>query len=153
MIVLFVHITIERLLIENERFPRYKFYSCYSRSVKKLLKYFVLFQFHPITRNDFWKFSHDAICPTKGSPNTAGYDLYSVENDVVPPSSVRAISTNIGFKIPQGYFGKTNARSGFAMQFTDFGGGVIDVDYRGPVVILFFNISNIHFEERKGSLI
>ena len=36
------------------------------------------------------------------------------------------------------------------MQFKDVGGGVIDSDYRGPVVVLLFNFSNIHFEVRKG---
>ena len=36
------------------------------------------------------------------------------------------------------------------MQFTDVGGGVINCDYRGHVVVLFFNFSNIHFEVRKG---
>ena len=64
--------------------------------------------------------------------------------------SVRAISINIDFKIPRGYFGKIHARSSFAMQFTDVGGGVIDSDYRGPVIVLFFNFSNIHFGVRKG---
>ena len=83
-------------------------------------------------------------------PDTAGYDLYSVETAVVPPSSVRAISTNIGFKIRQGYFGKIHARSNFATQFTDVSGGLIDYNYRDPVVVLFFNFSNIHFEGRKG---
>ena len=39
--------TFYRLLIESERFPRYKCYSCYRRSVKKLLKYFVLFLVSP----------------------------------------------------------------------------------------------------------
>ena len=96
------------------------------------------------------KFSHDTICATKELPDTAGYDLYSVEIAVVPPSSVRAISTNIGFKIRQGYFGKIHARSNFATQFTDVSGGLIDYNYRDPVVVLFFNFSNIHFEGRKG---
>lgn len=61
--------------------------------------------------------------------------------------SVRAISTNVGFKIPKNYFGNVQARSSFAMQFTDVSGGVIDSDYRGLVVV---NFSNITFEVRKG---
>ena len=36
------------------------------------------------------------------------------------------------------------------MQFTDIGGGVIDSDYRGAIVVLFFNFSDIHFGVRKG---
>ena len=61
--------------------------------------------------------------------------------------SVRAISTNVGFKIPKNYFGNVQARSSFAMQFTDVSGSVIDSDYRGLVVV---NFSNITFEVRKG---
>ena len=100
-------------------------------------------------RIDFLKFSHDTICATKELPDAAGYNLYSVENAVVPPSSIRAISNNIGFKIRQGYFGKIHTRSKFATQFANVGGGVIDYNYRDPVVVLFFNFSNIHFEVRK----
>ena len=36
------------------------------------------------------------------------------------------------------------------MQFTDVGGGVIDSDYRGPAVVIFFNFSNRHFEVKEG---
>ena len=32
-----------QLIVENEHFPRKKCYSCYKRSVKKLLKYFIRF--------------------------------------------------------------------------------------------------------------
>ena len=48
---------------------------------------------------DFVKFSNDAIEPAKGTPDSAGFDLYSTENILVAPSSVRIINTCIGFKI------------------------------------------------------
>ena len=69
---------------------------------------------------DFIKFANDAIEPTKGTPDSAGFDLYSNENILVAPSSVRIINTSIGFKIPCGYFGKNYARSGFAVKFYRF---------------------------------
>ena len=55
---------------------------------------------------DFLKFFNDAIEPTKSTPDSAGFDLYSTENILIAPSSVRIINTCIGFKIPRGYFGK-----------------------------------------------
>ena len=66
-------------------------------------------------RTDFLRFSNDAIWPTKGSPDAAGYDLYSTEEVNVSPSSVRIILTDVGFKIPKSYFGKIHSRSSFAM--------------------------------------
>ena len=77
-------------------------------------------------RIDFVRFGNDAICPTKGTVDAAGYDLYSTEEVIASPSSVRMIPTDVGFKIPKGYFGKIHARSSLAMQFTDVGGGVTD---------------------------
>ena len=67
-------------------------------------------------------------CPTKGLADAAGFDLYSVEDFIIPPSNVRVIQTDIGFKIPRGYFGKVHSRSSFTLQFTDVGGGVTDAD-------------------------
>ena len=40
--------------------------------------------------------------PDKGcSSNVAGFDLYSVEDVLVPPSTVKIICTDIGFKFPE----------------------------------------------------
>ena len=73
-------------------------------------------------RIDFDRFSKNEVCPTKSSANAEGFDLYSIEEVLVPPSNVRIVPTDIGLKIPKGYFGKIHLRSSFAMQFTDFGG-------------------------------
>ena len=89
---------------------------------------------------DFLKFSNDAVEPTKGTPDSSGFDLYSTDNILVSPSSVRIINTCIGFMIPCG--GKIYAHSSFAVKLTDTSAGVIDSDYRGPVFVLFFNFSN-----------
>ena len=77
-------------------------------------------------RINFFRFSNDAICPTKGLVDAAGFELYSVKEGIIPPSNVRIVQTGIGLKITKGYFGKVHARSSFAMQFTDVDGGVID---------------------------
>ena len=75
-------------------------------------------------RTDFLRFSNNAISPTKGSADAAGNDLYLTEEALVPPSSA-------SFEC------LLHARSSFAMQFTNVGDGVIDSDYRGPVVVVF----------------
>ena len=51
-------------------------------------------------RTDFLRFSAAAIYPTKGSSDVASFDLYSVEDVLVPLSTVKIIRTDIGFKTP-----------------------------------------------------
>ena len=98
----------------------------------------------------FLRFSNDAICSTKGSPEAAGFDLYSTKEVIVSPCSLRMIPTDIDFKIHKGYFGKIHSRSSLAMQFTDVSGGIIDSDFRSPVSVVFFNFSRRYFKVIKG---
>ena len=74
-------------------------------------------------RTGFARFSNDAIFPTKASPDAAGFDLYSIEEVIIPSSNLRIVKTDIAFKVPKEYFVKIHARSIFAMQFTDVSGG------------------------------
>ena len=99
---------------------------------------------------NFVKFSKDVICPTKGSVNAAGFDFYSVEDVIIPPSNGRIVQTNVGFKIPRVYFRKVHARSSFGTQFKDVGSGVIDSDYRGRIVVVFFNFFYRTFDINEG---
>ena len=100
---------------------------------------------------DFVRFSSAAIAPIQGTKDSTGFDLYFVEDVLVSPNSTKIIRNDIGFKIPRGYFGKICGRLSFALRFTGVGGGVIDVDYGGPVSVIFFNFSNRHIEIEKGS--
>ena len=99
----------------------------------------------------FVRFSSAAIASAQGTKDSAGFDLYSVEDVLVSPNSTKIIRTDIGFKIPRDYFGKIYVRSSFALRFTEVGQSVIDVDYRGPVSVIFLNFSNRHIEIEKGS--
>ena len=57
-------------------------------------------------KTEFVKLSPYAIEPPKGSEDNAVFDLYSVDNYAIRPSSSHIIRTDIGFKIPRGYFSK-----------------------------------------------
>lgn len=89
----------------------------------------------------------NAIVPTRGSSEAAGYDLYACIDspiDIKPGETVK-IGTGICFQIPNGYFGGIFARSGLA---TKQGlrppncVGVIDSDYRGEVIAALHNDSS-----------
>ena len=62
------------------------------------------------------KLSETATIPTCGTAESAGYDLYGDNDDVIQiaPHSTIKIPTGIAMAIPNGYFGAVYARSGLA---------------------------------------
>ena len=90
----------------------------------------------------------NAILPTRGSEKAAGWDLYANLDApvVIAPGRVAKISSGIAIELPEGTFGGIFARSGLS---TKKGlrpancVGVIDEDYRGPVIVPVYNDSKI----------
>lgn len=89
-----------------------------------------------------------AKIPTFGTAFSAGADLYaatSYDIEILPGATVK-IDTGLSVAIPDGYFGAIFARSGLA---TKQGlrpancVGVIDSDYRGPVIVAIHNDTDI----------
>ena len=88
-----------------------------------------------------------AKVPSYGSDEAAGADLYAATDyDItIAPGQTVKIDTGIAIAIPRGYFGAIFARSGLA---TKQGlrpancVGVIDSDYRGPIIVAMHNDSD-----------
>lgn len=103
-----------------------------------------------------------AKTPTRGSEYSAGWDLYAAIDEAltIQPHETVKIDTGIAIELPEGSFGGIFARSGLA---TNKGlapankVGVIDSDYRGPVIVALHNDSNepqtIESQERIAQLI
>ena len=93
------------------------------------------------------KIKENAIIPTRGSQEAAGYDLYACCNDVVviEPHKTEKIGTGLVIQPPIGYFGAIFARSGLA---TKSGlrpancTGVCDQDYLGEYIVALHNDTN-----------
>lgn len=97
------------------------------------------------------KLSDKATLPTRGSPLAAGYDLYSAEEKIVPARGKAMIDLQLSVACPEGTYGRIAPRSGLASKHSiDTGAGVIDADYRGPVMVLLFNYSDVDFTVNKG---
>lgn len=87
-----------------------------------------------------------ATLPTVGSEWAAGADLYAATDyDIeIRPGDTVKIDTGLAIAIPRGFFGAIFARSGLA---TKQGlrpancVGVIDADYRGPIIVALHNDS------------
>mgnify|MGYP000963340248 CR=1 FL=1 len=100
------------------------------------------------------KLDPKAFIPTKGSEHAAGYDLYSIEQIIIPPNSKALVSTGISMAIPVGNYGRVAPRSGLACKnFIDVGAGVVDADYRGEVKVLLFNFAKEEFKVSVGDRI
>ncbi|EME44128.1 hypothetical protein DOTSEDRAFT_115886, partial [Dothistroma septosporum NZE10] len=95
--------------------------------------------------------SEAAKLPTRGSEYAAGYDLYASKEATVPARGKVLVDTDISIAVPAGTYGRVAPRSGLASKFSiDVGAGVIDADYRGPVKVLLFNLSDNDFKVEVG---
>lgn len=100
-----------------------------------------------------------AITPTKANEGDAGFDLYSLEDNIIYGNSIAVIRTGIAVEIPYGCVGIIEDRSSKAMMGLSILGGIIDSGYRGEVKIIlskigpFFPLTRIHKGEKIAQLI
>ena len=90
------------------------------------------------------KLSEKAILPTYGTAEAAGADLYACleEPVTIAPGQSAWIPTGLSMEIPKGCAGLVYARSGMACKRGLAPAnkvGVIDSDYRGPVIVVLHN--------------
>lgn len=88
------------------------------------------------------RLSQQAQLPKKGSPGAAGYDIFSIEDTVVPAHDKAKVCTGLSWIVPKNTYGRIAPRSGLAWKhYLQVGAGVIDEDYRGEVCVILFNHS------------
>lgn len=96
------------------------------------------------------RFDADARLPTRGTPASAGFDLYACESLVVQAGDFRLVDTGVGITVPAGTYGRIAPRSSMALKGINVGAGVVDRDYTGRVKVLLFNHSKNDVEIGKG---
>ena len=86
----------------------------------------------------FARLDERAVLPTQGSPQAAGWDLYAIEETVVPKGRSVLISTGWAVAIPDGWEGQIRSRSSLGKKgmIMPNGLGTIDSDYRGELKVL-----------------
>lgn len=104
------------------------------------------------------KLSPLATIPKRASSGSAGYDLASAKDLIVPARGKALVPTDLAISLPDGVYGRVAPRSGLAWKHhIDVGAGVIDQDYRGNIGIVLFNHScedfNIAVGDRIAQLI
>lgn len=86
----------------------------------------------------FARLDERAILPTQGSALAAGWDMYALEDAVVPKGSSILIRTGWAAAIPEGWEGQLRCRSSLGKKgmIMPNGIGTIDADYRGELMVL-----------------
>jgi deoxyuridine 5'-triphosphate nucleotidohydrolase len=81
-----------------------------------------------------------ATLPTRGSSQSAGLDLFCIEDVSIEPAGRALVATGLAVAIPEGHYGRVAPRSGLATkQGLNVLAGVIDSDYRGEILCLLHN--------------
>lgn len=110
---------------------------------------------------NFVKTEKRAICPTKTLFTDACYDLYALNDCVIPtvinnystvPTATK-IDTGIALEIPEGYAGFIHDRSGMGFKMIKVFGGVIDFGYTQSISVLLVNYSPADYNVRAGDRI
>ena len=81
-----------------------------------------------------------AKAPTKAHDTDSGYDFYALEDVVVKADGVTKVATGVALQLPPHIWMKIEAKSGRAIK-NNLGvtAGVIDNEYRGPIVLAVVN--------------
>ena len=78
--------------------------------------------------------------PVRKTDGSAGLDLASAYDLVIPPGETRRVETEIAIKLPENCCGLIAARSSFSFENkTTILGGIIDKDYTGGLVVQILN--------------
>ena len=90
---------------------------------------------------------HDpaAQLPTRATSGSAGYDLYSCEDTLIPAGTRKSVQTGISIAVPPGTYARIAPRSGLSVKGLDIGAGVVESDYPGLVKAVLINNSNTEF--------
>jgi dUTP pyrophosphatase len=95
-----------------------------------------------------------AVAPMRATEGSAGYDLSSAVDAVIPPNGRLAVSTGIAIGLPEGTYGRVAPRSGLAFKYgIDVFAGVIDADYRSEVKCILYNSGDQPFVIKSGDRI
>lgn len=103
----------------------------------------------------FIKRDANARIPTRATSGSAGYDLASCVECVIPPKSQLMVSTGLTVQMSiDDCYARVAPRSGLALKHSiDVMAGVIDQDYSGIIQVILYNHGNQEFKVNVGDRI
>jgi dUTP pyrophosphatase len=100
--------------------------------------------------------THDlAKLPTKNHESDTGYDVYSIEDKIIPAKGSAVVTVGLKFAyIPEGYWVKVESRSGLGFKHGILAHpGIIDCGYRGDAGVKLYNLTDKDYEVKAGDRI
>jgi len=110
-------------------------------------------QYLPVLK--FEKTHELAKLPTKNHESDTGYDVYSIEDKIIPAKGSAVVNVGLKFAyIPEGYWIKVESRSGLGFKHSILAHpGIIDSGYRGDAGIKLYNLSETDYQIKSGDRI
>lgn len=93
---------------------------------------------------DACRIANTARIPTRAYETSAGYDLYSTEDIILPYKYPVRVNTQIAISLPENTFALIIGRSSFAAQNIYTHPGLIDPDFRGAIEVILTNFNNTY---------
>ena len=95
-----------------------------------------------------------ASIPKQQHSLDAGFDLFAVEESIIPTMCTALVKTGISIQFPEGTYGRIADRSSVALKkMVSVCGGVVDNGYRGEVGVILFNHSKDDYTVNRGARI
>lgn len=100
------------------------------------------------------KLHPEAKLPEKANPSDIGWDLFCVEETIVPGTHRALVKTGIAIQFPDAVGGILKDRSSVASKQGLFvKAGVIDPNYRGEILVLLWNSTPLPIQIAAGAKI
>lgn len=99
----------------------------------------------------FQKRKRLAKTPTKATPGSIGFDLFSISDTVILPGKTTKINTGIALDLTRSNtYARIASRSGLALRGIIAVGGVIDPDYTSEIAVILFNTTDEPYQVKSG---
>ena len=103
------------------------------------------------------KLKQDAIIPQYSTKGSVAFDISSLEKYALAPDRLIMVHTGLAVAIPEGYEMNVRARSGLSLKYPNYvaiaGGGTVDSDYRGEIIVPVYNHTDETWVIEKGDRI
>ena len=95
-----------------------------------------------------------AVIPKRATEGSAGLDISSSVDTVVPSQKWLAVPTGISITVPKYCYARIAPRSGLTFKYgIQIGAGVVDSDYTGEIKVIMFNHGENDFNIKTGDRI
>jgi len=103
----------------------------------------------------FEKTHENAKLPQKNHASDTGYDVFCVEDKVVPARGSAVVGVGLKFaNIPEGYWIKIEGRSGIGFKHGILPHpGIIDNGYRSDAGVKLYNLTDVDYQVKAGDRI